>query len=527
MSFNLFNSNAISDISALKNYFNGAFGKWQEALQIFIIVALALAFVIILIFAIANPSKRKKRKEEKIHELHEKLVELKNKILTIDDQIEQTNINVEQAEITAQSKISALVERERQIYESELIQKAKCKDKISELAGKQEIITELQHKQQTGMILSMKKSQDSGTNSKRADVLEKNIADINRELESYRLEQKVKKDSLSSERNELENELDKLLLADKKLCKRKNSSPSAKNEIMKLRARREAEIKSLEELRIAKEEYELACQKRIQAEKNRKTALENLKHEEESKRKLAELIKQAEKSSERAITQYEVTPQDTHDVQLIISDPNEDGVPTFSEIPINQDIQQQEAAAETKSENTDCEKETFEQLSFNDDLDEVVFTSVDAYADDDTDQVTPCDESGVSIDKTEKTDNDLRITSDANIDGFTPKEPLNLWKIVRPNSEFIAYLTVRGRKIARTNLCTNVVEVKKSIRQACFAVSKNRISFITENGKYYFIVSSKHGKAILTGEKQYSEEACKSDSIILKEACKCAIKEII
>lgn len=526
------------------DYFASAFATPQRILQLSFVIALMVALAVMLFFAIAKPFKRRKHREEKIHDIHEKLVAIKNQILSIDDELRLIDENVEKTEKNVQIQINDLIENERRLYEEELLF-SNGKDKIAELEEKQKIFAELQRKQQYGMLLSMKSARQSkgakGANSKRADFLEKNIADVSRDFENFKSEQKRKKEELIAKCESLEYDLDKLLLADVKVRKLKNASVGAKAEMAKLRAYREAEIKAIESLRIAKEEYESAYLKRIQTEHNRKIALDNIRREEDNKKKIAELVKQSERSSGGQVANaVEFEPQDPREVQLIISDVNDEGIPVLTETPVSEKTDTEnftELAGQngviTDADTERNEERPFEQLSMIDSLDEVVFTHADAYADETLEEIALADVTYSPSSDENTAETAQPITEKANsvdnsafIDGFSPKEPEALWKIARPDLDFIAYLTVRGRKIAKTNPMPAITDVKKTIRQTCFAISRKRITYVSENGKYYFTVNTKSGKVLLTGEKQYSADACRLDAESLPDICKCEIKEL-
>lgn len=206
-----------STAEMVKNYFSESLASWQGISQFCVIGALALCLLICLIVAIADPEGKKRKEEEKLNALRGEVIFLKNEILEITDECYDIDRSVAEAEERAQKEISALTEREIIICENEMAMDRRNRDKMSELAVKQQLLSDLLRRQQSGVLKSMKKSEVSDTQrilsnvtaeqqahakdierrndarARRAETLEKDIADVNRNLENYKLESKIKK----------------------------------------------------------------------------------------------------------------------------------------------------------------------------------------------------------------------------------------------------------------------------------------------------------------------------------------------
>ncbi|MDD7214807.1 MAG: hypothetical protein PUH90_05840, partial [Clostridia bacterium] len=518
-----------STAEAVKTYFSESLASWQGISQFCVIGALALCLLICLIVAIADPEGKKRKEEEKLNALRGEVIFLKNEILEITDECYDIDRSVAEAEERAQKEISALTEREIIICENEMAMDRRNRDKMSELAVKQQLLSDLLRRQQSGVLKSMKKSEVSDTQrilsnvtaeqqahakdierrndarARRAETLEKDIADVNRNLENYKLESKIKKETLTARRVELENRLNDLLYVNQSPETHEKQKTTTGEQLVRERDEQDARLKALEELRIAKAEYELACKRRQQAEKNKQIAVENAKAEAEERRKAYELAKKPKTIVKPTVEPQEQPPVDD-DVQLIISDLNGDGTPTITEEPVAKveetEVKQEQTPAEVKP--TDDERE--KQLSFDD---EVVFTEseVEDIKYDDkarlgftgviennsetdyspVDAIIAKEATATSADekkeesaattvaqKQETTDEEKTESAykDSFIEGFSSDEPKSIWKVVRQGDEFVAYLVVYGRKIAHTRGYPTLASVKKAIKTSIKCATK-------------------------------------------------------
>lgn len=504
--FNLLAQKSNSYIAdAIYGYFAKTLGSWQSVVQIAVVFAFAILLVFFLAAAIFNPKTLRKRKEKKIHVLHAKIVKLNSEIAELKDECDKIDEDAVKAKNDAEKKIATL---------------RLCDKNLSASAPE-----------------NGKDFKNTETESeKRADVLGKMIYDVNRNLEIYNRECDAKKTALNAKRKAKENELNSLL--DKSKTRRKGlEKKSAKKgsypELDRRRKLQESEIRALEELRVAKEEYELACERRAQAEKNRVTALENAKAEIEEKRKLDKLIKQTEKSDEQQIpaTNEPVAEQDRTEVQLIISDPNGNGeaIITESPAPIEPQSEPVEEKVETETKSDD-DIDDFVQLTFDDDFhEEVVFTQVDA--DDGTiisqEEVTPPAPVTDEITATNTETTNLTSAENAYLEGFSPEEPNSLWKIVKSDDQFVAYLIANGRKIARTDKQPTVPLVKADVVIVKKYLKKRRAEYVDTENAHYFVVNNKKGKPILYGERRGDEESSRRDAETAFDLVKSDIKVII
>ena len=571
-----------STAETVKNYFSESLASWQGISQFCVIGALALCLLICLIVAIADPEGKKRKEEEKLNALRGEVIFLKNEILEITDECYDIDRSVAEAEERAQKEISALTEREIIICENEMAMDRRNRDKMSELAVKQQLLSDLLRRQQSGVLKSMKKSEVSDTQrilsnvtaeqqahakdierrndarARRAETLEKDIADVNRNLENYKLESKIKKETLTARRAELENRLNDLLYVNQSPETHEKQKTTTGEQLVRERDEQDARLKALEELRIAKAEYELACKRRQQAEKNKQIAVENAKAEAEERRKAYELAKKPKTIVKPTVEPQEQPPVDD-DVQLIISDLNGDGTPTITEEPVAKveetEVKQEQTPAEVKP--TDDERE--KQLSFDD---EVVFTEseVEDIKYDDkarlgftgviennsetdyspVDAIIAKEATATSADekkeesaattvaqKQETTDEEKTESAykDSFIEGFSSDEPKSIWKVVRQGDEFVAYLVVYGRKIAHTRGYPTLASVKKAIKTSIkWATKKHPEVTEREGGNFGFELRRFEDEVILTGENTFSREKADADADLLQAVVKSPIK---
>lgn len=571
-----------STAETVKNYFSESLASWQGISQFCVIGALALCLLICLIVAIADPEGKKRKEEEKLNALRGEVIFLKNEILEITDECYDIDRSVAEAEERAQKEISALTEREIIICENEMAMDRRNRDKMSELAVKQQLLSDLLRRQQSGVLKSMKKSEVSDTQrilsnvtaeqqahakdierrndarARRAETLEKDIADVNRNLENYKLESKIKKETLTARRAELENRLNDLLYVNQSPETHEKQKTTTGEQLVRERDEQDARLKALDELRIAKAEYELACKRRQQAEKNKQIAVENAKAEAEERRKAYELAKKPKTTVKPTVEPQEQPPVDD-DVQLIISDLNGDGTPTITEEPVAKveetEVKQEQTPAEVKP--TDDEKE--KQLSFDD---EVVFTEseVEDIKYDDkarlgftgviennsetdyspVDAIIAKEATATSADekkeesaattvaqKQETTDEEKTESAykDSFIEGFSSDEPKSIWKVVRQGDEFVAYLVVYGRKIAHTRGYPTLASVKKAIKTSIKCATKKHPEVTErEGGNFGFELRRFEDEVILTGENTFSREKADADADLLQAVVKSPIK---
>lgn len=571
-----------STAETVKNYFSESLASWQGISQFCVIGALALCLLICLIVAIADPEGKKRKEEEKLNALRGEVIFLKNEILEITDECYDIDRSVAEAEERAQKEISALTEREIIICENEMAMDRRNRDKMSELAVKQQLLSDLLRRQQSGVLKSMKKSEVSDTQrilsnvtaeqqahakdierrndarARRAETLEKDIADVNRNLENYKLESKIKKETLTARRAELENRLNDLLYVNQSTETHEKQKPTTGEQLVRERDEQDARLKALEELRIAKAEYELACKRRQQAEKNKQIAVENAKAEAEERRKAYELAKKPKTTVKPTVEPQEQPPVDD-DIQLIISDLNGDGTPTITEEPVAKveetEVKQEQTPAEVKP--TDDERE--KQLSFDD---EVVFTEseVEDIKYDDkarlgftgviennsetdyspVDAIIAKEATATSADekkeesaattvaqKQETTDEEKTESAykDSFIEGFSSDEPKSIWKVVRQGDEFVAYLVVYGRKIAHTRGYPTLASVKKAIKTSIKCATKKHPEVTErESGNFGFELRRFEDEVILTGENTFSREKADADADLLQAVVKSPIK---
>lgn len=576
-------SDALHDAASLiKNYFTQNLSGVRGYVQIGIIGALVFLLVLFFILAIIFPKKRKKTEKTKVKS-SASLEELRSERDKIAYELAVEHAAIADAEKKALDDIAALTESEKTLCESELALDAHGKDRISELAIKQRMLEDLLHRQQCGILNSMNRedlsatervltnveaeqqehereiSQRQNDRSRRAELLEINVTEVNKQLERLKADKKARIDSLSARLDELDAEIHALTYSyDKKKSRKKRKEYDADEVVKSTYKLSDEELKALEELRIAKEEYELACKRRIQAEKNKQIAVENAKAEYEERRKAQELVKKSSKTlttQNSPIDQLEQPPVDTEDVQLIIADLNGDGTLEITDEPIKPE--NQTAATEdetTQSATPDNDGDDYEQISFDDEVifseasveeinyDEqakVGFTGIIDNDDSDTiyaplpthpsEEITATDTRSADENhtQTQHPKDSVKVENKVYIDGFSPDEPENLWKIVRQGEKFVAFLTVDGRKIAHTDGYQSAYSARTAIKNLIATCEKRKPETIQlESGKYSFKLTAANGKTLLHGEKLRSKTKSESDALLVIESINCPIKTV-
>ena len=510
----------------LVEYFKHSLDSWKSIVQLILISLSALACVVLLILAIINPKGRKKRKEKKIHALHDKITAIKEEISVLDEELTKIDDDVTKAEEEAQRQIAFYLEREKNLKEIELASKSKS------AAG--------ENKESDA---NRKKGASNGIadeNSKRIDVLAKKITDTENGIEYFKNESKIKKDAVKAKRAEKENELN--ILLDKQNRRYKSEKKTDKRNVTEettfnLKRRRnltETEIKALEELRIARESYENAVKRREQAEENRLIALENAKAATQEKRKVEDLKKQSinPDSKQSQIATVEATyEEEPNEVQLIISDPDGNAVVTVNDIAIAEPDAPETITSETENDKQDSKPDdnSFVQVSINDPDEAVVFTHVDA---EDGTVISHEEQPSLKEVPPEKqTAEEVIDTSSMpvapRIEGFSPDEPSSVWKIVRSENNYTAYLIVTGRKIAHTDEYATVPLLKMAIAEIKKCLKKKRYEVIPVDVNYSFVFKNRLAKPVLYGETRFTKEASEKDALLAAESYKSEIRAII
>lgn len=573
-------SDAVNNAASLiKDYFTQTLSGVHGYVQIGVIGALTLLLVLFFILAIASSAKRKKTEKTKIKSAT--LEELRSERDKTAYELAVEHTAIADAEKKALDDIAALTESEKTLYESELALDAHGKDRISELVTKQRMLEDLLHRQQCGIINSMNRedlsatervltnveaeqqehereiSQRQNDRQRRAELLEINVAEVNNQLERFKQDKKERIDSLSARLNELDSEINYLTDSYDKKKSRKNKKVYDADEIVKNTYKlSDEELKALEELRIAKEEYELAYQRRIQAEKNKQIAVENAKAEYEERRNARELVKKSTKSvatQNSAIAPLEQPPVDTDDVQLIIADLNGDGTLEITDEP--KKTENQAAATDdeiTQSTTLENYNDEYEQISFDDEVifseaaleeinyDEQAKVGFTGIIDNDSDTVyapSPAPSQEITATDTrsleeksnqpQRLEDTVKTENKVHIDGFSPDEPENLWKIVRQGEKFVAFLTVDGRKIAHTDGYQSAYGARTAVKNIIATCEKRKPEAIQlESGKYSFKLTAANGKTLLHGEKLRSKTKADSDALLAIESIDSPIKTI-
>ena len=509
----------------LVEYFRYSLNSRQSIVQLILISLSALACIVLLILAIVNPKRRKMRKEKKIHALHDRIGAIKDEIAILDEELSKIHADTIKAEEEAQRQIAFYTEREKDLKEIAAV-------KNKSVTGKNE---ETNVNRKGGDANGI-----ADETSKRIDILAKKISDTENTIEEFRNKSKIKEDAVKAKRAEKENELNVLLdkqnrryKSEKKTKKRSADEESTFN-LKRRRNLTEAEIKALEELRIAREDYENAVKRREQAEENRLIALENTKNASQEKRKVEDLKKQSPNIAAEP-TQSEATDpiydEDKTEVQLIISDPDGNAVVTISDSAIAETNDTNPVATETDTYLSDPKDDdnSFVQLS-TDDLDEtVVFTHVDAEDGTILSHEEQIPEKEIKHEKQPANESieagTLPIAP--RIEGFSPDEPSSVWKIVRSDNNYTAYLIVTGRKIAHTDEYATIPLLKMEIAEIKKCLKKKRYEVIPVDVNYSFVFKNRLGKTVLYGETRFTEEASEKDALLASDSYKSEIRALI
>ena len=287
-------------------------------------------------------------------------------------------------------------------------------------------------------------------------------------------------------------------------------------------------------MRIARESYEDAVKRREQAEKNRLIALENAKTAMREKRKVEDLKKQtANPSSKQSqVSTAEATyEEEPNEVQLIISDPDGNAVVTPNDMTIvNPDTSE---SIRPEDENADrdpkSDDNSFVQVSIDNLDEEVVFTHVDA--EDGTvishEKQPFSKEVPAKKQSAEQLVDTSRMPVAPHIEGFSPDEPSSVWKIVRAENNYKAFLIVTGRKIAHTDEYATVPLLKMAIAEIKKCLKKKRYEVIPVDVNYSFVFKNRLAKPVLYGETRFTQEASEKDALLAAESYKSEIRAII
>lgn len=508
----------------LVEYFRYSLNSRQSIAQLILISLSALACIVLLILAIVNPKRRKMRKEKKIHALHDKIGAIKEEIAVLDEELSKIHADTVKAEEEAQRQITFYIEREKDLKE----------------------IAASKNKSVTGKNKESEANRKDGANriadetTKRIDILAKKISDTENGIEEFRNKSKIKEDAVKAKRAEKENELNVLLdkqnrrYKSEKKTKKRNTDEESTFNLKRRRNLTEAEIKALEELRIAREDYENAVKRREQAEENRLIALENTKNASQEKRKVEDLKKQSPNLAAEPTQSESTDPiydEDKTEVQLIISDPDGNAVVTPNDYAIDGSSETQSVVTEADTDLSDSKGDdySFVQLS-TDDLDEtVVFTHVNA-----EDGTVISDEERIPEKETKPRKMQAEDPIDAGpvpiaprIEGFSPDEPSSVWKIVRSDNNYTAYLIVTGRKIAHTDEYATIPLLKMAIAEIKKCLKKKRYEVIPVDVNYSFVFKNRLGKTVLYGETRFTEEASEKDALLASDSYKSEIRALI
>ena len=306
-----------------------------------IVCFLAVAFLFFLILAIFNPKKRKLKKLRKALKIQNEYDTLRKRVFEISEEIGNINLEIRIIEKQSKDDVFNLNEIERTSLEQDEIFMTSKKYTIDDLVAKQAVLTEVLKKQKKGVFKSKDKSESTQLlindlvsqqkichneiTLKTAEIEQrklqhaKDIENINNSCEQKRKELLDKKARLELEKIEIEAKIatfeedgkHKLTFADAK---------AMTDEYTRQRrlADKEREDKALEELRIAKEKYELACKKRAKAEKDKDVAVENVKALQKQKAK-AKAVKEVQYSPV-TVAKAVRSNEKPDDVNIIIAD---------------------------------------------------------------------------------------------------------------------------------------------------------------------------------------------------------------
>ena len=307
-----------------------------------IIGVLALALITCFFIALFNPSKRKLKKLNKSLKRQNEYEALRQRLFQISEEIGTINLEIRIIERQYKDDVFNLEEVERSAVEQDDIFMSSRKYRLEDLAEKQAVLNEVLTKQKKGSKANRKEKAESTQllindliaqqnecqneiSLKKAEIEqrkilhEKDLTNLKASCQAKCNELAVKKNALELEKIEISKKLTKLEKKDKhKLSV--SDAEAMTDEFAKQRklADQEVEDKALEELRIAKLNYEEACKKRAKAEKDKNVAVENVKALQKQKAK-AKSTKSVDYSPVTKATAV-ISNDKPDDVNIIIAD---------------------------------------------------------------------------------------------------------------------------------------------------------------------------------------------------------------
>ena len=326
-----------------------------------IIGFLAFALLICTILAIFNPKKRKLKKLKRTLKKQKEYDTTRQRVFQISEEITTLDLEIRFLNKQLEDDLFNLAELERSAVEQDNLFITNQNNKIEDLKENQAILTQVLEQKQKGILKSMQKEKMENTKlliakmvseqrtyhneiyyktqeiEKRKAQLDADIAHLKSVCQEKTTELNNKITLLTHEKNHLEAKLDKM---DKK-GRHKLTITDAKAMIDEFTKNKriaddEAEAIALEELKKAKQEYELAKERRSLAEKNKALAVENVKtmQKERAKSKNSKPLKYT------PVTEASFVPGDKpDDVNIIIADITGDAVftPVIAEETVVED----------------------------------------------------------------------------------------------------------------------------------------------------------------------------------------------
>ncbi|MBR2336355.1 MAG: DUF1508 domain-containing protein [Clostridia bacterium] len=382
-----------------------------------IIIALAFALVICTLIAIFSPSKRKLKKLKKTLKVQEEYDLTRQRIFELSEEIGTVSLEMRIIKKQCEDDVFNLSELEKSAFHQDILYIENVKHQMGDIAEKQAILNEVLKEHQKGLMTAVKKEKAESAKLlmnelaieqrkyhneiywKNVDI-EKRKAQLLLDIENLNFACNEKQKELSNKLHLLENEKAhleaKLAKMDKK-GRHKLTLADARamtDEFAKRKrlADKLIEDQALEELKIAKAEYEEAYRQRVLAEKNKNLAVENVKamQKDLSKTKSNRPVKYTQLTEASAV----VSGDKPDDVNIIIADINSEAV--FTPVIV-------EEALVTDDTQHSYEEPTLEVVDIADIPEEdVVFilAELDFPADEDEEDIK-LDEAAVSEDLTD------------------------------------------------------------------------------------------------------------------------------
>lgn len=325
-----------------------------------VIGVLAVALLVTLCIAIINPAKRKVKKLNKTLKIQKEYDSTRQRILQISEEIGTINLEIRFLKKQFDDDVFNLNEIERSATEQDELFFADKQHRLDDLAEKQAILKEVLSKHQKGLFKNVRKDKVESTKlliddlvsqqktcsndiAQRTIIVEKRKAQLASDIETLQKNCDEKRNQLNDRRIALEKEKFELELKLSKMEEDGRHKLSFADAVImtdeftrqKKIADKEAEDAALAGLQKAKADYEAAVKKRIQTEKDKNTAVENVKaiQKERAKSKGVKSVTKYAPIINATAVKSEDKPDD---VNIIIADINSTEIITQTSVTVQE-----------------------------------------------------------------------------------------------------------------------------------------------------------------------------------------------